>query len=173
MSLWFSRIVSAVALYVVTAELWLDIRTLIDPNLSFESSIVDGVTPVVAVVNAVLLPFVAFLVYFANWGRPGWQVRVAVVALCATALAPLAYIVVSLSARYPLPGNYMVMELVVAAFMTAFLWFGVALGVLLRWQHVRPSRHGTHPRCEGCGYDLTGNVTRRCPECGKYFLSAW
>jgi hypothetical protein len=24
------------------------------------------------------------------------------------------------------------------------------------------------PTCTGCGYDLTGNVTGRCPECGRW-----
>lgn len=166
MSLWFSRIVSVVALYAMTVQAWTDLRTVMDPGLSFRSSLVDGVTPVAAAVNAVLLPFVAFLVYFANWGRLGWQVRAAVVAVCATALAPVAYIVASLSLRYPLPGNYMDVGLVVAAFSTAFLWFGVALGVLLRWRRIRPYKWDAHPQC-GCGYDLTGNVSGRCPECGK------
>ncbi len=35
---------------------------------------------------------------------------------------------------------------------TAFLW----------WRdHRRPKGH-----CQNCGYDLTGNVSGRCPECG-------
>ena len=32
----------------------------------------------------------------------------------------------------------------------------------LRWDDVQPG--GRH--CTSCGYDLTGNVTGRCPECG-------
>ncbi len=155
------------ALYAMVVQLWTDLRTVMDPGLAFRSSIVDGVTPVVAVVNAGLLPFVAFLVYFANWGRWGRQVRVAVGAVCVTGLASLAYIVASLSVRYSLPGNYIDVELVVAAFSTAFLWFGVILGVFVRLRRIRPYKWDAHPQCEDCDYDLTGNVSGRCPECGK------
>lgn len=28
-----------------------------------------------------------------------------------------------------------------------------------------------HPRCRDCGYNLTGNVTGRCPECGSVIVS--
>ena len=31
-----------------------------------------------------------------------------------------------------------------------------------RWQPPRPAGH-----CQQCGYNLTGNVSGRCPECGK------
>ena len=139
---WFSRIVSAIALYAMAAQLWTDLQTGIDPGLSFRSSLVDGVTPVSASVNAILLPFVGFLVYFANWGRPGWQLRTAVVALCVTGLGTLAYIVAGLTVRYPLPGSYMDAGLVAAAFVTGFLWSGVAIGVLLRWRHIRLGQRG-------------------------------
>lgn len=47
-----------------------------------------------------------------------------------------------------------------------------ALGVLLAWLAIGWAAHRSVvrpfrlPRCGGCGYDLTGNVTGRCPECG-------
>lgn len=169
MSLWFSRIVSVIALYVMASQAWTDVQTIMDPRLSFHGSLIDGVTPVVAAVNALLLPFVAFLVYFAYWGRLGLQLRVAVVAVCVTGIAPLAYIVASLSVRYALPGSYMDAGLIVAAFSTAFLWIGVVLGVGLRWRRIRPCRWQVHPQCGDCSYDLTGNVSGRCPECGREF----
>lgn len=40
--------------------------------------------------------------------------------------------------------------------------FGVVAAVLFRWD--RPAREGS---CVGCGYDLRGNTTGRCPECGN------
>jgi hypothetical protein len=42
---------------------------------------------------------------------------------------------------------------VVVAIPTAFLW----------WRDRRIPRG----RCQHCGYDLTGNVSGRCPECGQ------
>lgn len=44
-----------------------------------------------------------------------------------------------------------------------FALFGLPAGYLLHRDLNRP-RPGT---CERCGYDLTGNVSGRCPECGK------
>lgn len=168
---WLCRLVSALLLYGMTLQLWRDLRVVTDPTLSFGKSLKDGSCPEQAVVNAALLPLVVFLVYFANWGRSAPQTRLAAVALCIAGLAPLAYFVVGL--RSKLPGGYMDMELLAGAMATAFLWFGLAIGVLLRWRHIRLGQRGTHPRCQGCGYDLTGNVTGRCPECGKYFWSVW
>ena len=37
--------------------------------------------------------------------------------------------------------------------LTAFLWW--------RDRRINPKGH-----CQKCGYDLTGNVSGRCPECG-------
>ena len=31
----------------------------------------------------------------------------------------------------------------------------------------RPQRKSGHPKCLGCGYDLTGNQSGVCPECGR------
>lgn len=47
------------------------------------------------------------------------------------------------------------------------LWTPLALLMLLAaalwWRDRRPFPRG---RCATCGYDLTGNVSGRCPECG-------
>jgi len=43
-----------------------------------------------------------------------------------------------------------------------FLLVGVATGML--WRRDRHRRTPGH--CARCGYDLTGNVSGRCPECG-------
>ncbi len=164
---WYARLISIFMLYAMVAELWTDWQIVTNPTLSFSSSLVDGPTVEVAATNAVLLPLVLFLVYFANWGRPGTQVRVAQVAVCTSGLAPVAYTIASFSVRYPPPGNEISLELVFSAFLTWALWSGVVLGVYLRWRHIELVRIGTHPRCERCGYDLTGNVAGQCPECGE------
>ena len=38
--------------------------------------------------------------------------------------------------------------------------------LLLRWG-LWPRRRGDEPRCRRCGYNLTGRVSERCPECGS------
>jgi hypothetical protein len=47
------------------------------------------------------------------------------------------------------------------------LWIPAALAaiptVLLWWR----DRRFPHGFCQACGYDLTGNVSGRCPECGE------
>ncbi|GMU84537.1 MAG: hypothetical protein AMXMBFR47_44060 [Planctomycetota bacterium] len=52
-------------------------------------------------------------------------------------------------------------------FVTVPLWmFFVAFAVMagaLWWSHLRRPGAGA---CKHCGYDLTGNVSGRCPECG-------
>jgi hypothetical protein len=42
-------------------------------------------------------------------------------------------------------------------------------GVLLLWRHRRRRRPG---HCHECDYDLTGNVSGRCPECGTSVVTA-
>ena len=48
------------------------------------------------------------------------------------------------------------MPFVLVAIPTAFLWW--------RDRRLPPPGH-----CQRCGYDLTGNVSGRCPECGTAF----
>lgn len=44
-----------------------------------------------------------------------------------------------------------------------FLLIAIPTGFLFWSDHRRRMRVGC---CEKCGYDLTGNTTGRCPECG-------
>jgi hypothetical protein len=40
----------------------------------------------------------------------------------------------------------------------------ILLILLILWRRTKPRPAG---HCQNCGYDLTGNVSGRCPECGK------
>ncbi len=43
------------------------------------------------------------------------------------------------------------------------------LGLLVGWRTYRKNTRvePAEPRCATCGYNLTGNVSGRCPECGE------
>ena len=52
------------------------------------------------------------------------------------------------------------------------IWYGVLLAIASLVHVVTETRRPPHPRfppghCQTCGYSLTGNVSGRCPECGK------
>lgn len=51
------------------------------------------------------------------------------------------------------------------------LWLPLTITALLIWRWYR--RHRPRPgTCRNCGYDLTGNVSGRCPECGTWISEA-
>jgi hypothetical protein len=44
----------------------------------------------------------------------------------------------------------------------------IAIGCLVGWRTHRTNRRlANSSHCRQCGYDLTGNVSGRCPECGE------
>lgn len=61
-----------------------------------------------------------------------------------------------------------------AMFSLLFLWSVIAY-LPARWVYLAATfKHfsdGIH--CEGCGYDLTGNRSGRCPECGRALWRMW
>jgi|GEM_PF-7062181 len=57
--------------------------------------------------------------------------------------------------------------LLVIVFVVACMGVGVYLMMTAR--RLRPN---SGPRCGGCGYNLTGSTTNRCPECGALFIEA-
>ncbi len=156
-----------VTLYVVTGQFVISAGIAFDPKVSFSPLLVDGVTAEVAICEALLLPVVVFLVYFAYWGRLGWQVQAAIMGLALSGAACLAYLISALIVRYPLPGNYVNAQLIVAAVSTFVLWSALAIGVQLRWQTLKRRLRDFWNRCAMCQYDLTGNVSGVCPECGR------
>lgn len=44
---------------------------------------------------------------------------------------------------------------------------GPVVGLLLALAGLQPNRGNAGPACRNCGYNLTGNVTGICPECGE------
>jgi len=72
-------------------------------------------------------------------------------------------------------GGYIAGQLTTSIFAAAIAWaLGCALmaiGIvtaMINWSHTHElhSRRRRGGRCTTCGYDLRGNVTGRCPECG-------
>lgn len=56
--------------------------------------------------------------------------------------------------------------------MNSALFLGLLAGIMagavvygLRWRALR--RRPQFPACRYCGYNLTGNTSGRCPECGQ------
>ncbi len=41
------------------------------------------------------------------------------------------------------------------------------LVLIIAWQDRRTRKRAARGLCTRCGYDLTGNVSGTCPECGK------
>ncbi len=63
----------------------------------------------------------------------------------------------------------MLQQFTPAVIIPHWILFAIAVvpTVYLRWRYRRPPRG----HCQSCGYDLTGNVSGRCPECGSAVLS--
>jgi ribosomal protein L37E len=51
--------------------------------------------------------------------------------------------------------------------LTIPLWLGVLLFGIPAGFLIWRDRHTTLSQCQRCGYDLTGNVSGTCPECGS------
>jgi hypothetical protein len=112
-----------------------------------------------------LTPVIAYVVFFVNRGlheKQGWTA----LWCCAIMTLPaVGYFTFSL--LHTLPDGYPSVELVVNAsimlLLTALLW----VGIILRRGMVRPLKEQEYyPLCATCGYNLMGNVSGVCPECG-------
>ncbi len=123
--------------------------------------------------NGVLVPAAAYVTFFVNCGRTIKQARITFFCCAMLTLPAVGYFTYSLSHTLPLPGGYLDMEMVLSAvfmlLLVALLWGGA----LLRYGMIRPLKdEDYHVRCGACGYDLTGNTSGVCPECGQRFLSS-
>lgn len=67
----------------------------------------------------------------------------------------------------PVPGPQLDAYLPLAALVAGF---GILALSIWHWMEGTDRYHGCKAvdsgKCAGCGYDLTGNVSGRCPECG-------
>ena len=72
------------------------------------------------------------------------------------------------SVGYGLPKNS-----VLAVLLTCIVILSYLLSRLLHARIVYRHVLDDAPRCEGCGYNLTGNRSGRCPECGELIEPPW
>lgn len=67
----------------------------------------------------------------------------------------------------PGPGIGLALPVALGAALIAYpVWFGLQRLAQKFWETRR--RFPAIWECTGCGYNLTGNTTGRCPECGRY-----
>ena len=57
-------------------------------------------------------------------------------------------------------------------FVVAIILAVLSAGIGLYLIRSARRRRGTEPRCGHCGYNLTGSLSDRCPECGLRFIEA-
>lgn len=70
--------------------------------------------------------------------------------------------------RPSLPGGYVDMVGVVGSIPLVILQSGAVMGVLVKSSLLRTAGPAvTPPHCRTCGYNLTGNISGVCPECGE------
>ena len=62
------------------------------------------------------------------------------------------------------PSANPILRVPIAIAWSLFYWVAVVLGALRFSRRRRPRFRLGH--CQSCGYDLTGNVSGRCSECG-------
>ncbi len=101
------------------------------------------------------------------WPWTEYRVARSLAFASATTVATLALISVILSARYMPPGAiYWYLPLAVVFGFAAY--GAVSLALMSGMVYVRMRFWPRYPpgHCVQCGYDLTGNVSGTCPECG-------
>lgn len=145
-----------------------DAGTYFDAEATFAKSLKGGQTATAAVINVLLFPFVLYLVYFMNFGKTSKQALIAGFSFLLTLMPCLAYLFHAVQPS--LPGGYVDFQLVMGALLLLFFWGFLLLRTIARWRIIHPPpAKEQYPRCESCGYNLTGLTEARCPECGIPF----
>lgn len=117
-----------------------------------------------------LIPFVALSAMMSKYSK--WRTRRSCHTLLGCGLAGLLGLMIPAHVMvwYPLYGPGRMSSTAVIAFVfipfycTLTMFLGLAVGwVITKAQWFQQFRKG---QCRRCGYDLTGNVSGTCPECG-------
>jgi len=126
----------------------------------------DRIAEAVALLTS---PAAIYVFWYMGWGHAHHQTRRAVACVLIAGLADLAYLLYSLRPSIQTPtGAFMDVGIVAGALFMLLLWMVSALGVCLRHRSLKRVEPDTsHVYCAPCGYDLTGNVSGVCPECGS------
>ena len=126
-------------------------------------------------VTALCAPLVGYLVE-RRWavGLLGKQDRSAVVDYYVTAYRVLVVFGLSVLLKMAFPGAegfgkiaFVILGITIILLTCLIVW-GAVLGtkLIINGRRARADL-GRFNRCTKCGYDLTGNVSGRCPECGE------
>jgi hypothetical protein len=121
-----------------------------------------------------------------NAGEGWWAVWVILLTLGAVAGAVQSFVFIPVSAGLRLSGlpvpiavfrlesgqwvDYVSggIGLIAGVTINALVWsLAFVLPLSLRFGFFRPWKKYPAGTCQGCGYDLTGNMSGRCPECGR------
>jgi membrane protein implicated in regulation of membrane protease activity len=87
-----------------------------------------------------------------------WRVIIAIIAIMIVwfGFVPALYVL----KRFFFPNTPTIYLIAAAAPFFAI----ILLILMILWRRMKPRPPG---HCQNCGYDLTGNVSGRCPECGE------
>ncbi len=93
--------------------------------------------------------------------KPGFEAALQGVIAWCVAAGLLAFAFKTVAVRADLP--WAIALLALLAMLGLPVWLGVAVG--RRRYRALMGRYALG-HCQACGYDLTGNVSGKCPECG-------
>ncbi|MBN4059001.1 hypothetical protein JYU10_00865 [bacterium AH-315-J04] len=118
-----------------------------------------------------LIPFVALLMMMLSISKK-YNARKCYALYCCGLIGILGFMIPShVSVWYPLYGPGRMSSTAVIAFLFIPFWcigtmfIGIFIGrqiIKIKWFQAFPAGH-----CQHCGYDLTGNVSGKCSECGQ------
>ncbi len=115
---------------------------------------------------AVAIGFPASLLgifFFLGSASTGYEVLAYIAAVLWLPTALLAFAV----RRSPLAPQVSALEAVVLYCLLQFAYYYLLALLVLRFRSWQVGKHYPLGHCQKCGYNLTGNVSGKCPECGE------